>query len=157
MKISIKKGFSFGLTSGIITTLGLIIGLNSSTHSKIVVIGGIIVIAISDALSDALGIHISEESENNHTSIEIWESTFSTFLSKFIFALLFVIPILLFSLSIAIIISVIWGLSLIAIFSYSISKQQKIKPYKIILEHLTITIIVIIITNFVGKWIGTFS
>jgi len=157
MKISIKKGFSFGLTSGIITTLGLIIGLNSSTHSKIVVIGGIIVIAISDALSDALGIHISEESENNHTSIEIWESTFSTFLSKFIFALLFVIPILLFSLSTAIIISVIWGLSLIAIFSYSISKQQKIKPYKIILEHLTITIIVIIITNFVGKWIGTFS
>ena len=62
MKNSLKKGYSFGLTSGIITTLGLIVGLNSSTGSKLVVIGGIITIAIADAMSDALGMHISQES-----------------------------------------------------------------------------------------------
>ncbi len=39
MKHSIKTGVSFGLTSGIITTLGLMVGLNSSTHSRIAVIG----------------------------------------------------------------------------------------------------------------------
>ncbi|GAI31399.1 unnamed protein product, partial [marine sediment metagenome] len=39
MKHSIKTGFSFGLTSGIITTLGLMVGLHSSTGSKLVVIG----------------------------------------------------------------------------------------------------------------------
>ena len=66
MKHSIKVGFSFGLTSGIITTLGLMIGLNSSTNSSIVVIGGILTIAIADSLSDAIGIHIAEESENIH-------------------------------------------------------------------------------------------
>jgi len=54
---------SFGLTSGIITTLGLIVGLHSGTHSKLAVIGGILTIAMADALSDALGIHVSEESE----------------------------------------------------------------------------------------------
>ena len=75
MKHSIKKGFSFGLTSGVITTLGLIVGLHSGTHSKLVVIGGVLVIAVADALSDALGIHISEESENKHTQREIWEAT----------------------------------------------------------------------------------
>jgi VIT1/CCC1 family predicted Fe2+/Mn2+ transporter len=92
MKHSLKVGFSFGLTSGIITTLGLMIGLYSGTHSKLAVLGGILTIAIADALSDALGIHISEESENKHTTKEIWESTISTFFSKFIFALTFVIP-----------------------------------------------------------------
>lgn len=156
MKLSLRKGFSFGLTSGIITTLGLIVGLHSSTHSTLVIIGGILIIAISDALSDALGIHVSEESENIHAPKEIWESTISTFFSKFIFALTFIIPILLFKLSIAIIISVIWGLFLLSIFSFYIAKQQKIKPYKIIVEHLIIAIVVVVITHYVGDWIATF-
>ena len=67
MKLSIRKGFSFGLTSGIITTLGLIVGLYSGTGSKTIVLAGIIVIAVADALSDSVGIHISEEAENKHT------------------------------------------------------------------------------------------
>ena len=127
MKHSLKTGLSFGLTPGIITTLGLMVGLNSSTHSKLVVLGGILTIAIADGFSDALGIHISEESENKHTIKEIWESTIYTFLFKFIFALTFIIPILLFQLSTAIIISVIWGLSLLGIlyvFSRSASSSS---------------------------------
>ncbi|MFH1325964.1 MAG: VIT1/CCC1 transporter family protein [Candidatus Falkowbacteria bacterium] len=157
MKHSVKKGFSFGLTSGIITTLGLIVGLNSSTHSTKVIIGGILVIAIADALSDALGIHISEESEGQHTDKEVWEATAYTFLSKFVFALTFLIPILLFSLPTAIIVSIIWGLSLIAIFSFYVAKQQAIKPYKTILEHLIIAILVITITHFVGDLVANFN
>jgi VIT1/CCC1 family predicted Fe2+/Mn2+ transporter len=125
MKHSLKVGFSFGLTSGIITTLGLIVGLNAGTHSQLAVIGGILTIAIADAFSDALGIHISEESEGKHTEKEIWQSTASTFLSKFVFASTFIIPVLLFNLSTAIIISIIWGLFLLSIFSFQMAKQQK--------------------------------
>jgi len=154
MKISIIKGFSFGLTSGIITTLGVIIGLHSSTHSTLIVIGGIIVIAIADALSDALGIHISEESEIKHSTREIWESTISTFLSKFVFALTFIVPFLLFSLSAAIIASLIWGFSLIILFSLYLAKQQKLTPYKVVLEHLIIAIIVVVITHYVGDFVS---
>jgi len=40
VKHSIKVGFSFGITSAVITTLGLIVGLNSSTHSTLAVMGG---------------------------------------------------------------------------------------------------------------------
>ncbi|MFC1691066.1 VIT1/CCC1 transporter family protein [Nanoarchaeota archaeon] len=154
MRLSIRKGFSFGLTSGIITTLGLIVGLHSSTHSKLVIIGGILVIAIADALSDALGIHISEEAENHHTTKEIWESTIATFLSKFVFALTFIVPILLFPLYTAIIVSIIWGLSLIAIFSFYMAKLQKIKPYHVVVEHLVIAVFVIIVTHYVGNLVG---
>lgn len=62
MEHSIEVGLSFGLTSAIITTLGLMVGLNAGTHSVSVVIGGVLTIAIADSLSGALGIHVSEES-----------------------------------------------------------------------------------------------
>jgi len=155
MKHSLKIGFSFGLTSAIITTLGLIVGLHASTHSKLVVIGGILTIAVADAFSDAIGIHISEESENKHTTKEIWESTISTFLSKFAFALIFIVPILLFQLSTAIIVNVICGLFLLGIFSFHVAKAQKTKPWKVVMEHLIIALVVIVITHYVGDWIDS--
>jgi VIT1/CCC1 family predicted Fe2+/Mn2+ transporter len=154
MKHSLKVGFSFGLTSGIITTLGLMVGLYSSTQSYLVVIGGILTIAIADALSDAMGIHISEESEAKHTRREIWESTLSTFLSKFIFALTFIAPVLLFELSTAIIIGVVWGLLLIALFSFTVARGERARPWKVISEHIVIAIAVVIITYYVGLWVS---
>ncbi|RLG15598.1 MAG: hypothetical protein DRN71_00955 [Candidatus Nanohalarchaeota archaeon] len=158
MNHSTKVGLSFGLTSGIVTTLGLMIGLYSGTQSKLIVLGGILTIAIADAFSDALGIHISEESENKHTTKEIWQSTIATFLSKFVFAQTFTIPIILFSLDTAIIVSIIWGLSALSILSYSIAKEQKANPWKVIGEHLAIAVIVIILTHYTGDWISkTFS
>jgi len=155
MKHSLKTGFSFGITSGIITTLGLMVGLHSGTHSELVIIGGIFTIAVADAFSDALGIHISEESENKHTTKEIWESTISTFMAKFVFAMTFVGPILVFELSIAIVVSIVWGLLLLGIFSFYIAKEQKAKPWRVIMEHLLIALIVIGVTHYVGDWIGS--
>ena len=154
MKHSFKTGFSFGLTSGIITTLGLMIGLHSGTHSKLVVMGGILTIAIADAFSDALGIHVSEEYANHHTAKSIWGSTIFTFLSKFFVALTFIVPLLLFQLSTAIIINVVWGLFLITAFNYYIAKKQGKKPSKIMLEHVMIAILVIIITYYVGNLVA---
>jgi vacuolar iron transporter family protein len=152
MHIAIRKGLGFGLTSGIITTLGLIVGLNSGTHSKIVIIGGILVIAVADSFSDALGIHISEEAGSKTTTQrEVWESTISTFLFKFIFALTFIIPMMLFSLNMAIIVSIAWGFFLLGFFSVYIAKKQKMNPYKSAAEHLIIATIVIIATHFVGE------
>lgn len=153
MKISIRKGLGFGLTSGIITTLGLMIGLYSGTNSKIIIIGGILVIAIADAFSDSLGIHISEEAGNKTTkSKHIWETTISTFLFKLIFALTFIIPIYFLELQTAIIISIVWGAFLLSVFSFYIAKQKNINPAKVIAEHLIIAVVVIIIAHLVGNW-----
>ena len=155
-KVSVRKGFGFGLTSGIITTIGLIVGLHASTNSASVVLGGIIVIAIADALSDSMGIHVSEEFENRHTTKEIWESTISTFLSKFIVAITFIVPVLLLPLYTAIIVSIIWGLLLISLFSYYMAYKEKVKTYKVVVEHLVITAFVIIVTHYIGLWVANF-
>ncbi len=153
IKQSFKTGLGFGLTSGVITTLGLMIGLNSGTSSKQIVISGILIIAIADALSDALGVHISQESNSNKQQA-IWESTLATFLSKFLVALTFIIPILLFDLQLAIYLNLVWGLIILTILSFYIAKNQKTKPVKVISEHLAITIVVVTITYYIGLWFG---
>ena len=154
MKRSMRTGLSFGLTSGVITTLGLIVGLDSATNSRLVVLGGIITIAIADALSDSLSMHVSQESESKHSKKEIWESTIATFITKLLFALTFIIPVLISSLRMAVITDIAWGFLLLIILNYKIAKRERINPIKVISSHLTIALLVIIITYFLGKGIA---
>ena len=154
MKLSLKKGLSFGLTSAVITTLGLITGLDSSTGSRLVIISGILTIAVADAFSDALGMHISVESENHSTEREIWEATISTFLAKLIFALSFLIPFLLFSVFLAFWISVAWGMIVLIYVSYLLAREQKLKPIEVISEHLFIAILVLVLGHYLGRLIA---
>ncbi len=155
MKHTLKTGLSFGLTSGIITTLGLMVGLSAGTQSRIIVIGGILTIALADAMSDALGIHFSEESEGIHSHREVWEATIYTFLFKFIFALTFIVPVVFLSLTMAVIASVVWGLFLLGIFSFYLAKEQKVSGIKITAEHLSIAVLVIVATYYIGIWIAS--
>lgn len=154
MKSSWRVGFSFGLSSGIITTLGLMVGLSSGTGDRLVVIGGILTIAIADAFSDSMSIHISQEYENNNTHREVWESTVSTFLCKFFFSGMFIMPVLLFDLPHAILISVSVGLYLIFMISFVIARERKEPAWRVIGEHLSIAILVIVLTHLIGKFIS---
>jgi vacuolar iron transporter family protein len=156
MKDSYKTGISFGLTSGIITTLGVMIGLNAGTGLRLAVIGGILTIAIADSASDALGIHVAQESIKNNSQKQIWEATAATFFTKLIVALSFLIPVLFFNLSTAVKINLTWGILLIIIFNYYLAKQNKQNPASIIFEHLTITTAVVAITFFAGKLIAVY-
>jgi len=153
---SLKTGIGFGVASGVITTLGLMIGLFASTNSKGVVLGGILTIAIADSCSDAVGIHFSEESKGNITTLNIWLSTFFTFLSKLIVTLSFLPMIIILSLNLGIIINIIWGAFLLIAFSYIIAVKQKNNPYKAIFEHIFIMFVVVFITYYLGKVIEKF-
>ena len=160
MKHSLKTGLSFGLTSAIITTLGLMVGLHSGTHSRLAVIGGVLTIAIADAFSDAMGIHISEEAENVHTEGEIWESTLATFISKFLFALTFLVPVLTLDLTLAIIVSIIWSSSSDGSEFFISQGPGNVPPGRVLLEHIATAIMIIVITplcrglDILNLWLG---
>jgi VIT1/CCC1 family predicted Fe2+/Mn2+ transporter len=154
LRESIRKGLFFGFTSATITTLGLIVGLHSFTGSQLVIVGGIITIAIADAFSDALGIHISEEAEQTHSGREIWEATLYAFVAKFLFALTFIIPVVVLDFSTAFMVNVGWGFLVLATLSYVIAKNQQVSPWRIIAEHLAIAFVVVNVTHFVGDWIA---
>ena len=147
----------FGLTSGVITTLGLMIGLAYGTDSKLVVIVGLITIAIADAFSDALGIHISQESRLILSQKKVWTTTIVTFFSKFILALFFIIPILLFSsFRHAIIFNIFYGLLILTFLNICIAGSRKENVFRATSEHLIIAIVVILLTYFVGKIVSLF-
>ena len=106
-------------------------------------------IAIADAFSDALGIHISEEAENVHTTTEVWTATGATFLTKLLLALTFLVPVLLFSLPAAIGVAVVWGLSMLAVLlSYRLARAQRTRSWKVI------AIVVITLTHWLGDWVA---
>ena len=43
----LRVGISFGLTSSVTTTLGLLVGLSAGTSSRPAVIGGVFIIAVA--------------------------------------------------------------------------------------------------------------
>lgn len=154
MKRALKTGISFGLSSVVLTLLGTVVGINASTASRLAVIGAIVMIGIADAASDALGIHISEESDEKNTTRQVWISTISTFITKFIIAGTFVVPVIVLPLRQAVIAEIVWGFILITATSYYIAREQKKSPLKVIGEHVGIAVVVVIVTNYLGEWIG---
>ena len=149
-----RTGLFFGATSGVITTIGLITGLHAGTRSVTAVLGGIFVIAVADAMSDALGIHLAEEANPDATAQHIWAATISTFLNKFIFALSFAVPLLLLPLGQAVMASLAWGMLVIVVLSYFLARAQKASPVMIVAEHLGIAILVVVLSHLIGVWVG---
>ena len=149
-----RTGLYFGATSGVITTIGLITGLNAGTRSVAAVLGGIFVIAVADAMSDALGIHLAEEADPNTTTGHVWAATISTFLNKFIFALSFAVPLLLLPLDTAVVASLLWGMLVIIVLSYFLARAQNARPLHVIGEHLGIAVLVVVLSHFIGVWVN---
>ena len=149
-----RTGLFFGATSGVITTLGLIAGLNAGTRSLTAVLGGILVIAVADAMSDALGIHLAEESDPDTDHGHVWSATIMTFITKFVFSISFAVPLLLLPLGTAVLVSVIWGLLVIVVLSFFLARSQGEPPLFIIGEHLGIAILVLVLSHYIGVWVA---
>jgi VIT1/CCC1 family predicted Fe2+/Mn2+ transporter len=152
---SLMAGFGFGTSSGVITTLGMIVGLYSASSERLAIIGGIFTVSVADALSDALGEHISEESKKHTTPKDIRNITISTFVSKLVIGLSFAIPFILLSVNHAVVASVAYSALVLVLLSLRIAKKTGQNRYEVITEHLLVGFAVVIITFFLGKWVET--
>jgi len=150
-----RTGIFFGATSGVITTIGLIVGLHAGTQSMVAVMGGILVVAVADAMSDAMGIHLAQEADPDSTHDHIWAATIWTFLTKLVVASSFAIPLLWLPLQTAVIASVSWGLLVITFLSAFLARIQKVRALPVITEHLVIAIVVVTVSYFIGIWVRT--
>jgi VIT1/CCC1 family predicted Fe2+/Mn2+ transporter len=149
-----RSGVHFGLTSGVITTLGLIVGLHAGTESLQAVVGGIITVAVADAMSDALGIHISKESESHLSVRQVWHATIATFIAKFVMAATFLVPVLLLPLPAAVLASVVWGLLVVGILSFRLARDRQVAVLPVVGEHVGIAVLVVIVTQALGEAIA---
>ena len=150
-----RTGIFFGATSGVITTIGLIVGLHAGTQSIVAVLGGILVVAVADAASDAMGIHLAQEADPESTHDHIWAATIWTFVTKLVVALSFALPLLWLPLQTAVIVCVSWGLLVITLLSIYLARVQRSNALLVITEHLGIAIIVVAVSYFIGIWVRT--
>jgi len=113
------------------------------------------VFAVADNISDSLGLHIFQESDLKKPKV-VNVSTFSNFFTRFLVVLVFILLVVFLPINYAVIISIIYGISLLSVLSYFIAKEQKSNPYLSILEHVAITILVIAVSYFLREWIMNF-
>lgn len=150
-----RTGIFFGATSGVITTIGLIVGLHAGTQSIVAVLGGILVVAVADASSDAMGIHLAQEADPESTHDHIWAATIWTFVTKLVVALTFALPLLWLPLQTAVIVCVSWGLLVITLLSLYLARIQSGNALHVVTEHLGIAIVVVTVSYFIGIWVRT--
>ena len=57
------RWISFGSPSAIVTSMALIVGLDTATATRMTVLASLLIIGIADNLTDSLSVHIYQESE----------------------------------------------------------------------------------------------
>jgi VIT1/CCC1 family predicted Fe2+/Mn2+ transporter len=145
--------FSFGITSAIVTSLALMLGLDQTRDPKTSIVGALLLIAIADNIADSLGIHIYRESLPG-TESNPKVNTISNFATRLAVMMLFVGIVLALPLTIAIAISVAVGLALLTVLSYYIAINQRTSIALSIVHHLGIAIVVIFLSHYLGQLIG---
>jgi vacuolar iron transporter family protein len=145
--------YSFGATSAIITNLAIITGLDAVANAKFSILSSLLVIAVADNISDALGIHIHQESEILRTK-DVWLSTLTNFSARLAISLVFILLVLLLPLRTAVLCSIVYGFFVLAYVSIVIAREKLSSPSLLIAEHVGIPIAVIAASHFLGNWLA---
>jgi VIT1/CCC1 family predicted Fe2+/Mn2+ transporter len=146
--------FSFGITSAIVTSLALMMGLDQMSNAKTSIIEALLIIAIADNIADSLGIHVYRESQIPAAGSDPRIYTISNFLTRLVVMMVFITLVVTLPLAYATVISVTLGLALLTVLSYYIALYQKSSPIRSIAEHLIVAVVVIIISHFLGLMIA---
>ena len=141
---------SFGATSAVMTSLALVISL-SGLANKTALITSLLVIAIADNISDSFGIHIYQESKNIDPQ-EVKETTTSNFIARMLITAVFILFVLCLPVYLTIILSILFGITIMILLSYFIARNQQINPYGTVFRHLLLAII-LMVASFILKYV----
>lgn len=146
-----SPGFYFGIISGTITTLGMIISLFIvSSSSKInlkVLASGILGLALGDSFSDGLGLYYSNRGEGDDRD-KSRDIGLATTLYKIIFTMSFLPIMVVFPSITGLIISIVWTHFLVIYATLQI--EEKSVGVETIVKHLLVLWVVIILGYFGG-------
>jgi VIT1/CCC1 family predicted Fe2+/Mn2+ transporter len=147
------RHYSFGSTAAIVTSVGLIVGFGAAAVSRSAIISGLLIFAIADNLSDSLSIHVYQESENLETR-SAFRATLTNFAARFLVVMTFVGIVLASPPSVAPVVSVAWGMVLLAAISHGVARARNAPPRQEMLKHLLIALAVIAVSRLLGGWIA---
>lgn len=144
------EGAAFGVTSGVITTLAVLIGVNLATGSRLATIAAILTVAVADAFSDAAGIYTAKEA-GRMSEAKIWSVTFTSFFAKFIFSLIFVIPLLILRAITAVAVSIIGAFAILFLLGAFVAARRGKSPLQSAVEHSLIGMGVAFLSYILGQ------
>jgi len=144
--------FSYGGTAGIVTSLSLIVGLDAATATKAAIVSGLLIVALADNLTDALSIHIYQESERLEAR-QAFRSTLTNFSARLLVSLSFVPLVVLLPNASAILAAVTWGLVLIVVLTAVIARERKVSVVVEVAKHVSVALVVILASKAIGWWI----
>lgn len=147
-----SRNFSFGGVAAVVTSLGLIIGLDAASASRATIVGGLLIVAIADNLTDSLSIHMYQESERLDAR-KAFRATLINFATRFSLALSFVLLMIILPLRIALIASSIWGLLLLTGLTYVIARDRGRPVMPELLKHIAAAVAVLVASKAIGHWI----
>jgi VIT1/CCC1 family predicted Fe2+/Mn2+ transporter len=144
---------SFGATSAIVTSVGLIVGFGSAEVPKSAIVSGLLIVGLADNLTDTLSIHIFQESEllEQRSALQI---TIGNFLTRACIAGTFVILSLLLSGLSAVLACLAWGLTLLVGLTCLVARARRASVATELLKHITLAAIVVLASGLIGSWVG---
>jgi VIT1/CCC1 family predicted Fe2+/Mn2+ transporter len=144
---------SYGGTAAVVTSTALISGLSAADATKPVIISALLIAALADNLTDALSIHIFQESAQLDQK-DAFTGTITNFLTRLLLCISFVLLVGLFPFAHATKAAVVWGMLLLATLTYLVARERKVKPLPEVLKHLAVAVAVITVSIMIGRWIG---
>ena len=145
---------SYGGTAAIVTSTALISGLNAAHATRSTIISALLIAALADNLTDALSIHIFQESEKVGQK-DAFTGTITNFLSRLLLCVSFVLLVGLFPLVHVAKAAIIWGVLLLATLTYLVARERQVNPMPEVLKHLLVASLVITLSMIIGHWIDT--
>lgn len=165
------EGISFGLADGVICCLGLTIGVAKATNNtSLVIIAGIIG-GFANAFGNSIGFYMSQSAERAiqiheteehgvitrvHSKREVVMSSFFSFIATIIALIILLFPFVFFDMTIATILTFIFGTILSFILGSYVGKLGKESPYRMGFKYAVLAIVGAVISHFVGDLLSLF-
>jgi len=143
---------SFGATSAIVTSVGLVVGFGSADVPKSAIISGLLIVGLADNLTDTLSIHIFQESEMLEQRAA-FRATIGNFLTRACIAGSFVVLMLLLSGALAILSCLAWGIALLVCLTYLVARNRGASVTSELIKHIALAAVVIVTSGLIGSWI----
>ena len=147
------RNFSFGAAAAIVTSMGLIIGLDAATATKAAILSGLLIVAIADNLTDSLSVHMYQEAERLEPRAA-FHATLTNFATRLGLSLSFVLLVAILPAGLAAIASILWGLLLLSGLTYVIARNRKVRVMPEIGKHLAVALVVILASKAIGHMIS---
>lgn len=143
---------SFGGPAAIVTSVGLIVGLNAATSNRTAIVSSLLILALGDNLTDSLSVHIYQEAEQLPER-DAFHTTVANFLARLIVSLSFVALVLATRASWTSYLASAWGFILLAGLTYRVARARGARPFAEITKHCLVALVVVLLSEAVGTWV----